>query len=333
MVDGASSGNVVGGARCGAVHAFALIASLALQGAPAPPPAPSLAPAPSRSEEWRIVAAPPAAGDAWEVSSALDHRLAARLRVRGTDLRQYEQVVEDRAAASVELFADADRGFVARLDYRQLDWRLLREGTDRTESLPEGQRSFEVTLEGGELRVVQLDPRAGFSRKVIGSLADRVARDAREALQGGWLAPLLAERPLAEGQAIEVPLELGEALLEEALAGATLEAFTLTPTALRQEAGVACVVLVAAVRATLAPGGPHETGDDAARPEKPQLATTTALELAGECAVRCDDGRIVALSLSGPLQCTGSAESGSSHVEIAGTGTLRWTYRALPAPR
>lgn len=315
MVGGASSSNVVGGALGGVVHAFALLAGLALP-----------------VEEWRIVAAPPAAGDAWEVSSALDHRLTARLRVRGTELREYEQVVEDRAAASVELIADADRGFVARLDYRQLDWRLLREGTDRTESLPEGQRSFEVALEGGELRVVQRDPSAGFSRNVIGSLADRVARDAREALRGGLLAPLLAERPLEEGRAVEVPLELGEALLEEALAGATLESFTLTPTALRQEAGVACVVLAAAVRATLAPGDPLDAGGGA-RPEKPQLATTTTLELSGECAVRRDDGRIVALSLSGPLQCTGSAESGSSHVEIAGTGTLRWTYRALPAPR
>ncbi|MBL8844122.1 MAG: hypothetical protein JNL90_21535 [Planctomycetes bacterium] len=330
MVGGASSGNVVGGARCGVVHAFALLGSLALQDGPAPPP-PLAAAAPS--DEWRVVAAPPAAGDAWEVSSALDHHLVHRFRVRGVELREHEQLVAERAEALVELRADADRGLVARIDYRQLDWRLLREGADATESLPEARRSFEVTLEAGELRVVQLDPRAGFSRSVIGSLADRVARDAREALQGGWLAPLLAERQLVEGQAIEVPLELGEALLEEALAGATLEAFTLTPTALRQEAGVACVVLAAAVRATLAPGEPLDAGADGARPEKPQLATTTALELAGECAVRRDDGRIVALSLSGPLQCTGSAESGSSHVEIAGTGTLRWTYRALPAPR
>ncbi len=319
MVGGASSGNVVGGAIGSAVRRLALLAGFALPSAPC--------------EEWRIVAARPAAGDAWEISSALEHRLLARLRVRGAELREFEQVVEDRAAAQVDLIADEARGLVARLEYRQLDWRLLREGADDSGALEAGQRHFEVTLQGGELRVVQIDPRSGLARAVVGSVADRVARDAREPLQGGWLAALLAERPLAEGQAIEVPLELGAALLEEALGGATLDAFTLTPTALRQEAGVACIVLVAAVRATLAPGDPPETGDAGARPENPQLATTTALELSGEFAVRRDDGRIVALSLAGPLQCTGSAESGSSRVEIAGTGTLRWTYRASPTPR
>jgi hypothetical protein len=291
-----------------------VVAWLALQ--EAPPPADRPAPA-----EWDVRAAAPGAGSKWQLSSSVEHRLAVEFRVRGAKLRDFEQTIRDDAAWVVEVVADDAGALAATASYGECSTELATPLADKKEKADFAGKRFEVAGGDNAARVRELDLPEGTFGYVATDLAGRIAHDAREALHGGWFAQLLAEKPLVEGRAIEVPAELGTRLLGRPLQGGKLDSFRLVPRAARREDGRDVVVLDAAVTASLPPR-------DGALP-----AVTTTFELAGEVVVARDDGRIVVLSLAGPIRCTGRAEQGGSTIEVAGTGTLAWTYRAQLLPR
>ncbi len=277
----------------------------------------------SATTDWRVRAPAPTSGSAWQVTSTLDHQLAVTFKVRGTELRKFEQALHEHSRATVELIADPDRELTAQVRYDEFESTLRRNAVDEQSTLDADHREFAVSMRDGEPLVSQRDAKSGASNLLkTGDLADQVARLSREALAGGWLATLLANGPVVSQTAIEVPLATGTPLLDEALHGATLQRFVLTPIALREESGVECLVLLATATAEQPP-----------LPKSRPPEVTTTFELSGEIAVRREDGRIVAMTLAGPLRCAGSTDSGSSQVEIAGTGTLTWTYRASPLPR
>jgi len=270
---------------------------------------------------WDVRAAAPDAGAKWQVASTLEHRLAVEFRVRGARMRDYEQTTRDEAEWTIEVAAAADGALAATASYGECRTQLVTPLVDQEEKPEFAGKRFEVAGGGDDVRVRELDLPEGTLGYVASDVAERIVHDAHEALHGGWFAALLSRAPLIEGQAIDVPAELGAQLLGGPLQGGKLDSFRLVPRTARREGERDVIVLAAEVRATLAPD------------ERAQPAVTTTFELSGEVAVARDDGRIVVLSLSGPIRCAGKAEKGGAVIEVAGTGTLSWTYRAQPVPR
>lgn len=296
------------------------------------------------SDEWRVTAPSPQAGERFTIRSSVDHRLAYEVRVDGNVLRQSEQTIHDEATWTIELAGDAAER-TATVEYGDCARRVTSAAIEEDGNGACHQREFVITrdagADAGRVRLVAEPGQEPGAARVVhdppalisAPLARRVLADARETLLGGRLAALLARSPLVEGQALDVPLDLGLELLQDPLGdplrdplaeparGATLTRFTLVPTAARTEDGVETISCRATITATLPP-----KQDD-------RLAVTTTIELAGELLFARADGRLMAATLEGPLSSRGTTTASERIVEVAGTGTLVWAYRARPIAR
>ncbi|MBM4016338.1 MAG: hypothetical protein FJ293_15420 [Planctomycetes bacterium] len=292
--------------------------------------------------DWRVAAAAPVAGEQFAFESTVEQRFSVDVRVRGVVLRTIEQSVVDAATWTVALATGDAGALLATVDYGPCPTRVVARGAVQEGNGPCDRRRFAVAAAaapddapGGEDGSVRLLAEPGseasappteyaIPRPVAPRLAERVLRDVREAWRGGVLAGHLSALTLRAGEAFELPVELGAALLGDPLFGATIELVRVTPTDRRDEAGRAAVAFATEVRATLA----------AAPKDGPAMATT--YRLSGELLIGATDGRLLAASLEGPLESTASSAAGEEPgraVELAGTGMLRWTYRARPIAR
>jgi hypothetical protein len=294
------------------------------------------------TSEWRIHAAAPAAGERFAVESTVAHSFTAEMRVLGAVLRTIERSGADSAAYTVELSQGPGGALEATIDYGPCPTQVVLRGEALEGNAACDRRRFAITTApvaddaaaDDELRVRLLaepdaEPAAppivhATPQPVARLLAGRVMRDAREVMRGGVLARHLAGAELRAGEAVEIPVDLAAEWLGDPLNGATFEQLRLTPTAARDLDGRSAVAFHAVARATLA-----------AEP-KDGAAVTTRYRLEGEVVIGCADGRVLAADLAGPIDCAAAAEVGEEPgrgVDVAGTGTLRWTYRSRPLAR
>ncbi len=294
-----------------------MVATLLLAAALAPQAAP-----PANPSSVTVGRAAARVGDGIRVTSAVTTRNAVVFTVGGAKLRDFKQTNHDERTFDARLVAgEADTPAAAtprvRIDYGDCRSTVTDPTGDDRQLLPLDSRHYLVERKEAApspLAVQELDPTKGETHAVSADVAEQVARDAGELLDGARLAALLSDRPLAVGRPIDVPADVARSLLLGVLDRGTVSRFELTPKAASADADRV------AFAATLAVA--MKQGSD--------LQVESTFELAGEIVVGRSHGRIAALDLSGPIRFGGAKDEGGTRVEVTGTGTLTWTYRADP---
>ena len=149
-------------------------------------------------------------------------------------------------------------------------------------------------------------------------VAKRVAIDADAFVAGPRLAPLVLGKALAADAALDVPPALLAPLLAQAVPDGTITKATLRPAG-PGEGGVGRIAFKIAV------GIAWKGGEE--------LPVSATFDLAGDLVVMKDTGQVSALTLSGPIQYSGSSNENGAQLEVAGSGKLAFDYRAEPLPK
>jgi hypothetical protein len=278
--------------------------------------APPTGAAPPAASTVTIRGSPAPAGTGIKVVSTVTTELHGAFTVGGAKLRDIERTIEDRRAFEVTI-AGGDGGTrSARVAYGECISRLTDPtGVDRIE-LPTSNVHYVVPA-GPEPQVRELDaqgePQPGATRADV---ATQVAFDAGELLNGARLGPTLAGKPLEVGKELKLGEDAARDLLAGTLEGVAVTRFALTPKPAAE--GSDRVVFAAALVVTTKQGE--------------ELAVESTFELAGEITLGREHGRVVSLELSGPIRYGGSRDDKGTKIEVRGTGTLTWTYRAEPLP-
>lgn len=276
--------------------------------------------------------APPAAGAGARVSSTLSNRLALRFTADGRVLREFERRVDESGGARIEVVTDLADG----LDETE------RKGLETPGSPPPFVR---VRYDKCKVQVVDLegstaaDPPESeqhyfIERAAAGPLvrflhvggskpkdeeAARVLADADAFVHGPRLAPFVVGHEFKDGDAVELPAAVLAPLLAQAVPDAILRPAQLTFH--RRPDAPADAPLVFALAATL---------DWASPKTQSSIAVAATFELAGELVADRKSGQVTALQLEGPIRYGGTGDENGAKLEITGTGTLKFEYRADP---
>lgn len=142
----------------------------------------------------------------------------------------------------------------------------------------------------------------------------RVAIDADAFVTGPRLAPLVLGKPLAADAALDIPPALIEPLLWQAVPEGKVTKATLRPAA----GEVAADRLAFKIAVVVAWKGGEE------------LPVAATFDLAGELALVKTTGQVSRLTLSGPIQYSGTSDENGAKLEITGSGKLSFDYTAEP---
>jgi hypothetical protein len=169
--------------------------------------------------------------------------------------------------------------------------------------------------DGAHDEVRQLYENTGTVPKEV---ALRVAIDADAFVAGPRLAPLVLGKELAADAVLDVPPALLAPLLAQAVPDGTVTKATLR----RAGPGEGCVGRDAF---KISVGIAWKGGEE--------LPVSATFDLAGDLVVMRDTGQVSGLTLSGPIQYSGTSNENGAQLEVAGSGKLAFDYRAEPLPK
>jgi len=271
----------------------------------------------------RVGGAPAQAGERVRVASTVETRLAIVFTVAGAKLRDFEQIVRDVRSFEAGVATAAGGSVHVRADYGECRSVRVDPSGETTRALPVDSAHFLIARAPGapadpaRLTVQELDSARNEAGAVDAAVAAQVERDVGELLLGGRFAPLLAGKELAVGAPLDVPPAIAQAVLAGVLDGGTVKRFTLAPRAAGADGDA--VAFDASLVVTM------KEGDE--------MPVTSTFELAGAIELGRTHGRLVGLDLAGPIRFGGERDEGATRIEVSGTGTLTWKYRADPVAR
>ena len=278
-----------------------------------------------------VGSAVPAAGDGASVAALVETNRHVTFTVGGAKLRDFTQQMADRRSYDALVVSRSAGSTVIRVQYGVCTSKLedsavgeneqpiklsehryvvQRSGTPPTVSVRELSRRAATPA---RLTVRDSDPSEEES-DVSEDVATQVEQDVKELLDGGRWSATLGGKPLTIGQPVALSAEATHALFGEVLPGLSTSKLELTPRA--PAADPDRVVFGVVASATMKDGE--------------ELPMSSTLDLTGTLELGRADGRLLALELTGPLQFGGSADRERTKIEVVGTGTVTWTYRAQP---
>ena len=274
----------------------------------------------------------PPIGSGVHVTSTLTSRLAIRFTADGKELRKFDRRVEEATDVTIEVVAKLDDGLkltpeeaklietpaapppYVRSRYEICPVRVTGpEGTDES-AAPESSTTYYVERAADDSKARQL-----FGAVVKAETAARVLADADAFVVGPRFAPLVLNRegrPPAAGATLDVDAAVVAPLVAQAVADGTVTKAALVFRGVEKEGATELyafgITLVVAWKG----------GDE--------LPVTATFELAGELKLVKATAQLFALKLSGPIRYGGTGDENGAKLEIAGTGSLDFTYRADP---
>lgn len=282
-------------------------------------------------EAARTKPEPPPVGSGVHVSSTLESSLSVRFTADGKELRRFERSVKEQTDAKIEVVAALADGLTeeeavglesptAPPPYVRVRFGSCPVKVWGPEGAAEADKRFDnesdlaffIERAAAEPKVRTLY--RGY-RPTLDMLA-RVLADADALVVGPRLAPLVIGRELKPGAILDVEPAVIAPIATQAVTEGTVTRAQLTfkgdakdgATDLL-EFGITLVV--------------EWKGSD-------ELPVTATFELAGTLKLVKRTAQPFALELSGPIRYGGSGDENGAKLEIAGTGSLTFTYRAEP---
>lgn len=288
---------------------------------------------------------PPPAGAGVQVTSTLTNEMAIRFTAAGKLLRAVQQSTTERSAATIdvvnELGAGLDGEEAAKIASKALKLETPRtkppyvrvrygkciatveHGESTEDETPESDGRYFLERNAPSPASAGANPEVRLLYANQGSIprediAKRVAIDADAFVAGPRLAPLVLGKSLADDAVLDVP----PALLAPLLAQAVPDGVVTKATLRRAGPGEGCVGRDAF---KIAVGIAWKGGEE--------LPVSATFELAGDLVVMRDTGQVSGLTLSGPIQYSGTSNENGAQLEVAGSGKLTFDYRAEPLPK
>jgi hypothetical protein len=274
------------------------------------------------------------------VTSTLQNEMSIRFTAAGHLLRAVQQRVEeisDVTIAVVEKLGDLDpeikklesaletpraRPPFVRLVYGKCTSSVENVGgrTPMEQETRESEGKFFIERTA-PLRSGAARPEVRFLFSNVGAVpedvAPRVAIDADAYVTGPRLAPLVLGKPLAADAALDVPPALLEPLLWQAVPEGKVTKATLRPVA-SEGAPDHLAFKIAVVIA-------WKGGEE--------LPVSATFDLAGDLTLVKATGQVSKLTLTGPIQYSGTSDENGAKLEITGSGKLSFDYTAGPLPK
>jgi hypothetical protein len=285
-------------------------------------------------EASRTKPVPPPIGSGVHVTSSLTSKLAIRFTADGKELRKFDRKVGETSDVTIEVVASLADGLdlkpneaalidtpaapppYVRARYERCPVKVTGpEGTDESDAEESSTIFyFERSAEPPKARKLY-----GGSFKPESSLPARLLADADSLLVGPRFAPLVLNpggRELAAGATLDVDAEVVAPLVAQVVADGTVTKAQLAFRGVEKDG--ANELLAFGITLSVAWKG----SDD--------LPVTATFELAGDLKLVKATAQLFALNLSGPIRYGGSGDENGAKLEIAGTGSLDFTYRADP---
>lgn len=279
---------------------------------------------------------PPPVGSGVHVTSTLKSSLALRFTADGKELRKFDRAVEEQTKATIDVVKSLEEGLDAKkgeLDGLETPLapppyvRVIfdKECPVRLTGSAASESAGGFADESGHYYFIErAAPKEEDRRRVhsmyFGTVNDdiqaRVRADADGFVFGPRFAPLVLGRELKPGETLDVAPEIVAPLASQAVTDGTVTKAQLT---FKGEAKDGATELLDFGIAVVV----EWKGSD-------ELPVSATFELAGELKLVKRTAQPFALELAGPIRCGGTSDENGAKLEIAGTGSLSFTYRAEP---